>query len=142
MPEFEWTRQNVVDVPDVDEEHQALFRLCADLQNAVKAGAPAAQVHSILDDLIAHTAEHFSHEERQMRTTGYSHYAWHQRQHHTARSKVTAFERRVRRGDLDAAREMLDFLHGWLKEHIGIADRMLAAHLRNHQRQLQVRRAS
>jgi hemerythrin len=135
MPKFEWSEHHAVHVPDVDGEHQMLFQLCADLECAVTDGASAGQIQSILDELIAHTAEHFSHEERQMRVSGYSHYAWHQRQHHTARAKVTQFDRRIRRGDREATRELVAFLQGWLNDHIGIADRMLGAYLRNRQRE-------
>jgi hemerythrin len=47
-------------------------------------------------------------------------------------------ERRIRRGDRDAAIELLDFLSTWLTDHIRLADRMLGAFLRNHQRELLV----
>ncbi|HTQ54068.1 MAG TPA: bacteriohemerythrin [Bryobacteraceae bacterium] len=135
MCKFEWSERHAVHVPEVDDEHQLLFRLCRDLQVAIAAGATTAQVQPILDELIAHAAEHFSHEERQMRAAGYSHYAWHQRQHHAARAKLVWFARRIRRGNASAVRELLDFLQGWLNDHIGIADRMLGAYLRNYQRQ-------
>jgi hemerythrin len=140
MPKFEWIgQQHAVHVLQVDDEHRALFGLCGDLECAVAADAPIAQIESILDELIAHAAEHFSHEERQMRTAGYSHYAWHQRQHHAARARVTRLERRIRRGDREAAIELLQYMQGWLNDHIAIADRMLGAFLRNHQRQIEAR---
>jgi hemerythrin len=74
-----------------------------------------------------------------MRAAGYSLYAWHHRQHHTARFSIRVLERRIRRGDRDAAIELLDFLYGWLNDHIRLADRMLGAYLRNHQRELSAR---
>jgi hemerythrin len=89
-----------------------------------------------VDDLVIHAAHHFSHEEREMRAAGYSLYPWHHRQHHTARFKIRVLERRIRRGDRDAALELLDFLSGWLNDHIRLADRMFGAYLRNHQREL------
>src|ERR1022692_3069940 len=63
------------------------------------AGAASSEVQSIVDDLVIHTAKHFSHEEREMRAAGYSLYAWHHRQHHTARFSIRVLERRIRRGD-------------------------------------------
>jgi hemerythrin len=133
---FEWSDGHAVRVPAVDDEHRRLFRLCADLQRAMMAGAATTEVQSIVEDLVIHVALHFSHEEREMRSAGYSLYAWHKRQHHTARSKVRLLERRIRRGDRDAALELLEFLSGWLNDHIRLADRMLGAYLRNHQREL------
>jgi hemerythrin len=133
---FEWNEAHAVHVPEVDEEHQQLFRLCDDLQRAMMVGAASSEVQSIVDDLVIHTAQHLSHEEREMRAAGYPLYAWHRRQHHTARSRIRVLERRMRRGDRDAALELLDFLSGWLNDHIRLADRMLGAYLRNHQREL------
>ena len=136
---FEWNETHAVHVPEVDDEHRQLFRLCDDLQRAMMAGAASSEVQSIVDDLVIHTAKHFSHEEREMRAAGYSLYAWHHRQHHTARFSIRVLERRIRRGDRDAAIELLDFLYGWLNDHIRLADRMLGAYLRNHQRELSAR---
>ena len=139
MPKYEWTgEQHAVHVPQVDDEHRALFGLCGDLERALE-GAPPGEVESIVDKLMARTAEHFAHEERQMRTAGYAHYAWHQRQHHAARARITRLERRIRSGDREAAAELLQYLEGWLNDHIAIADRMLGAFLRNHQRQREAR---
>jgi hemerythrin len=136
---FEWSESYAVHVPEVDAEHQQIFRLCDDLQRAMMAGAPSSDVQSIVDGVVIHTAKHFSHEEREMRAAGYSLYAWHRRQHYTARSRVRLLERRIRRGDRDAAIELLNFLSGWLNDHVRLADRMLGAYLRNRQRELAVR---
>jgi len=141
MRNFEWNVALTVDVPTMDEEHQQVLRLCDDLQRAMMAGAPTPDVHSVVDGLVIHVAQHFSHEERDMRRTGYAQYQWHRRQHHAASSKLRVMERRIRRGDRDAAIELLDFLSAWLADHVRLADRMLGAHLRNYQRAL-VARAS
>jgi hemerythrin len=133
---FEWNESHAVHVPEVDDEHQQLFRLCDDLQRAMMEGAPSTEIPLIVDDLIIHVAKHFSHEEREMRAAGYSLYAWHHRQHHTARFKIKVLERRIRRGDPDALVELLDFFSAWLNDHIRLADRMFGAYLRNHQREL------
>jgi hemerythrin len=128
------TADHTVHVPAVDEEHQQIFRLCGDLRRAAAAGAPTTALQSIVDDLVIHTSRHLSHEEREMRTAGYPLYAWHHRQHQTVRSRVSPLSRRIRRGDRGAATELLDFLSGWLHNHIRLADRMWGAYLRNHQR--------
>jgi len=136
MSIFEWDSGHAIGVPEVDGEHQALFSLCDALHRAAAAGAPPAQVQSILEELVAHTVEHLAHEEREMRATRYSLYDWHHQQHETARSRVTRLERRIRGGDPDAVPELLDFLAHWLNDHIRLADRMLGAYLRNYQRAL------
>lgn len=136
---FEWNESHAVHVPDVDDEHQQLFRLCNDLQRALLDGSATGEVQSMVAELVIHTAHHFSHEQREMRAAGYSLYEWHRRQHHAALTKVRAMERRIRRGDRDAAIELLNYLPAWLNDHVRLADRMLGAHLRNRQRELTAR---
>jgi len=135
---FEWNDAHAVHVPEFDDEHRLIFRLCDDLQRAMIAGVATTEMQSIVEDLVIHTSHHLSHEEREMRASGYPLYAWHRRQHHTARSRIKILERRIRRGDRDAAIELLNFLSAWLTDHIRLADRMLGAFLRNHQRELSV----
>lgn len=74
-----------------------------------------------------------------MRATGYPFYPWHRQQHQTARARMAGLQARIREGDRGAALELLQFLHGWLDQHIRIADRMLGAHLRNRQREFALR---
>ena len=130
-----------VDVPEMDADHQLLCQVCDRLREAIASDAPLGDVEPLLDELVRRTQDHFSNEEREMRECGYSHYAWHARQHRAAADKVIAFERRILNGDRQAAGELLEFLSGWLDDHIGIADRMLAAHLRNRRRAAAVRPA-
>jgi hemerythrin len=136
---IEWSASHAVHLPALDDEHQQLFRLCADLQQAIVDGADDARVQSIVADLVIHTAHHFSHEEREMRGAAYALYSWHRSQHQTARARLRAMERRVRRGDGDAAIELLNFIPAWLNDHIRLADRMFGAYLRNHQREISAR---
>src|SRR5579862_3772908 len=128
-----------IHIHQFEDEHRELFRLHGDLQCAIAGGASTAQMLPIVSDLVAHTNQHFLHEEREMRAVRYDHYVWHLRQHKAARAKVTRLGQRIRRGDGEAARELLEFLHGWLKDHIGIADRMLGAYLRNYYRSQEAR---
>jgi hemerythrin-like metal-binding protein len=134
MRNFRFSGALAVGVPEIDEEHHLLFELCDRLERAAAVSAAPDEVRPILDELIARAAAHFSHEERQMRCARYAHYAWHRRQHRAASARVIALDRHIRRGDAGALRELLEFLAGWLPDHIGIADRMLGAFLRNRAR--------
>jgi hemerythrin len=134
MRNFEWTEAQAVHVPYVDDEHKALFKLCGDLHRSLRAGRSATVVQSTLHDLVAHAEEHFTHEEREMRISGYAHYAWHRRQHRAARVRLRALEQRVQDNETETALQLVGFLGGWLNDHVRLADRMLGAYLRNQQR--------
>ncbi|HUO31564.1 MAG TPA: bacteriohemerythrin [Bryobacteraceae bacterium] len=138
MRKVQWNTSHAVHVPDVDDEHQALFRLCNELQSALSSGARSRQINSTLHELSDHMAKHFAHEEREMRASRYSLYPWHRRQHRAAHSRFTLLEECIRNGDRAGALDSLAAVCRWLDDHIRLADRMLGAHLRNYQRELAV----
>jgi hemerythrin-like metal-binding protein len=131
---FKWSKMHAVSVPEIDAEHQNIFRLADQLQQAVEAGAPAHRALALLRQLTASAADHLAHEERLMHSTGYPALAWHKGQHDTARKKIGEFVPRIEGGDHLAAPLLLKFLSGWLRDHIRLADCMMAAHLRNYER--------
>ena len=105
-----------------------------ELRRALAAGVRMPRVESLFRELAARTAQHFAHEEREMKATGYAHGAWHRRQHAAANKELARTGRRIQRGDREAATLLLDFVARSLTGHIAVADRMLNAHLRNYQR--------
>jgi len=130
MKSFRWNDSYSVYLPEMDAEHQALFRMIANLQKEILNGAPGGRILTILHETIAHITGHFAHEERRMAATRCPYYRWHKKQHETATRATLEFERRIRRGDDQAPLELLDFFSNWLRGHITLADRMMAAHLR------------
>ena len=136
---FKWSKIHAVFIPEIDAEHQNIFRLADELHRAVVGGAPADQAQSILRELIAREEDHFAHEERLMRATHYPSSAWHKGQHDTVRKRVTEFAPRIEGGESQAALLLLEFLSDWLRNHIRLADCMMAAHVRNYERAQAVR---
>jgi hemerythrin len=55
---------------------------------------------------------------------------WHKRQHETARNAARPLVARIEAGDRRAVKELLELLSGWMKDHLAVADRMMAAALR------------
>ena len=70
-----------------------------------------------------------------MRRWRYPALDWHQSQHAAGRKKVNRLAEAVRSGDTECMGRALDEFSGWLKDHVHLADRMLAAYLRNGQRE-------
>jgi len=131
---FKWNKMHAVFIPEIDTEHKDIFRLAEELRQAVAGGGPADQAQAILRELMARGEDHFAHEERLMRSTQYPASAWHKRQHDTARKRLKEFAPRIEAGDGQAALVLLEFLSGWLRDHIRLGDCMMAAHVRNYER--------
>jgi hemerythrin len=125
---------HAVFIPEIDAEHKNIYRLAEELSQAVAGGVPADQARAILRELIASGEDHFAHEERLMRATNYPASAWHKGQHDTVRKRMKEFAPRIEGGDGEAAPLLLEFLSGWLRDHVRLADCMMAAHVRNYER--------
>lgn len=134
MRPFKWNKGHDVFLPEVDAEHREIFRRAAELQDAMARGAERPAVEAVIDSLAAEIEEHFAHEERLMKGAACPSLDWHRRQHNTARDQVRHLVAAYRSGDAAAPEIFLEFLAGWLKDHTGVTDRLMSAHLRSHAR--------
>jgi len=132
---LQWTEEHSVFIPEIDDEHRVLFQLCQDLRHAVLAGEAEDRLEFLAGRLANRAAAHFQHEEREMRASRYASWSWHEHQHQTARGLVVALCDSIRGHGTDSVFEALEALTGWMLEHVTVADRMLGAHLRNHERE-------
>lgn len=115
----------VLGVPEVDAQHEEIFRRVASLKadcllaNAL-ADAPALQ-------LLAFLAEHFSTEERIARQAGLD-FSEHAREHARNLALITRAVNEARRGYQDVF-SLLRYLEYWFERHIVEEDKPFAAGL-------------
>jgi len=133
---LQWTEEHSVYLPELDEEHQAMFRLLEELRHAFVEGAPAVDLESKLQRLASEVNVHFRHEERLMREASYPQVEWHKRQHATARAQLALLADSIRAGERASIFESLEAMAKWARDHTTVADRMAGAYLRNHLRAL------
>src|SRR5690242_171670 len=111
-----------------------MFDRAAELRQALLDGVKPARLELLRRALTAEINGHLSHEERLMRQADYPAYAWHERQHRTARARLDAIDREIRRGKPQSLFEAVEALAAWMRDHTSVADRMAAAYLRNYWR--------
>jgi len=134
MKRYKQGGRHSVYISELDAEHRTLFRIGEELHRAVVAKAGPGPVGEVVRALLAHVEDHFTHEERLMRRSGYPAIDWHKRQHDGVRRHLKRYAKRVESGDIEAATLLLDYLSSWLNGHTGLTDRMMAAYLRNYDR--------
>ena len=134
MSLFRWSNALSVYLPEIDAEHRALYRLGDELHKALLAGADTAHFKPVLANLLESIEQHFRHEERLMRAIHYTSFDWHKQQHDAVRKQCKAVAKRFEAGETVAAAELLAYLSEWLRGHLGVADRMMGARLRNYLR--------
>jgi hemerythrin len=128
---FKWSRVHSVYLPEIDAEHRALFRLGAELEKGLAAGADLAAIQTLLANLLASAEAHFKHEERIMKACHYNALGWHKKQHDAVRWRIRRLVKQIDAGKPGAAAELLEFLDSWLKTHTSVSDRMLGSYVRN-----------
>jgi hemerythrin-like metal-binding protein len=125
---LEWSNEDYVFAPNLDSDHRKLFEQIEKVRRA--AHEPGLDLWRLSRMLSIH----FASEERLMQECRYPAIRWHKRQHQAGRNKMGRLveSAHVNGGErLDGA---LEEFACWFKDHIHLADRMFAAHLRNDQR--------
>jgi hemerythrin-like metal-binding protein len=130
---LQWTDEHSVFVPEIDEEHRALFEISQELRRAVLNREPQARLEVLSGRVATRMASHFQHEERLMRLSRYSALNWHERQHQSACKLLAVLTDSIRGYRGESVVNALEALTGWMLDHVTI-DRMLGSYLRNFER--------
>ena len=113
MPILAWDDAFSVGVPAFDAHHRDLLVIINALYDQAQAGATAASLASLCDELIDHTVRHFDNEEA--RFEGYPRASEHRRMHDKLKERVVAFRQELTSGNaVDGTKLITD----WLAHHI------------------------
>ena len=113
---IQWSPSLAVGVPEIDAQHQELFRRAERLVTALRAGE-RGEVEPLVRYLTEYVVEHFSAEERYMSEIGYPGLEAH-REDFT--EMIADYERK---GPTPlVALTMHNWLSDWLRRHVGGLD--------------------
>jgi len=120
---FEWSSRLRVGVPEIDEQHEELFRRAERLIHALRAG-DRSEVEPLLRYLSDYVISHFECEERWMAQVDYPGLADHRGAHQRFRDDFQEHCREYRRKGPTPlmALTIHNWLSEWLRQHIGSAD--------------------
>lgn len=123
MPLFDWGDEYKVNVRELDAQHFKLVELVNNLDKAIIEGTEAGSVGTTLNGLLDYTAYHLIFEEKILKMYGYPEFEAHRREHDELSWKVLDLRSRYNSGDHVEPIEVLEFLTGWLKNHIMNSDK-------------------
>jgi len=132
MALINWESSFSVNVVEIDRQHQVLVGLINDLNDAMKEGKGKDVLMKILDELINYTATHFKYEEKYFDQFGYPNKDSHKLTHKDLVNEVVSFKNDFQSGKLGLTVEVLNFLVGWLKNHILVEDKMYTTCFNNN----------
>jgi hemerythrin len=119
---FEWKDEYSVNIGSIDAQHRVLFQIAGELHAAMSVGQGKAASAKILNRLVQYTATHFAHEERLMRQNHYPDFDKHKALHDALTNQVLKFEADFKGGQVALTVQLLQFLQGWLTNHIRNTD--------------------
>jgi methyl-accepting chemotaxis protein len=125
----EWSDDLATGDASVDRHHRSVFAEINALLGKMISGDGGPAAVRMTDMLAGTLVAHFGEEAELMTKHGYPDAARHLDGHRRFVERFKEIEPNVRRGDVNAARELLDFSARWLREHILREDKALAAFL-------------
>jgi hemerythrin len=125
----EFTEEYLTGITLIDEEHRTLFVISERVYILLKEGvdsSDAERIIEILHELKEYTKNHFADEEEYMESIGYSGLEAQKRAHRSFISELEDInDDEVRKNTKDYTRSLLEFLLGWLINHILKVDKLI-----------------
>ena len=126
MAWMDWNARFVLGVRDMDAQHRVLIDAMNKVYDRNAAGAPAAEVLRLVDDLAARTSKHFADEEAYMASIGFDGLQQHQIIHRRLLERLVRHRAEIAAsGHADDG--LFNFLKHWLSSHICGIDTKYAA---------------
>jgi hemerythrin len=132
MALMEWNEDLATRHAKIDEQHQALFACINHLHEATEQGRGREDVRNTLMFLTNYTLQHFKMEEDLMDEVNYPEAMRHKGLHHGLVVRLSELMKTyIMLGPGALTMTTMDFLAGWLVEHIQGEDFRLAEFLRS-----------
>lgn len=127
MTYLTWSEDLAVGNHFIDGDHRKLIDMVNRLHVVMQEGRGKEVLGKVLHNLIVYTQEHFTREEDLMRRLQYDNIDAHKREHEKLLQQVLDMHQKFETGTITLSVQLLHFLRDWLIEHIGEADKKLAA---------------
>jgi hemerythrin-like metal-binding protein len=118
MPVFEWSDQLRTGIDTIDAQHLKLVELVNALADAMRAGKGKDVIGKVLGELKDYTEYHFGFEEEAFAKHGFPGAAAHAKSHADLVGQLEDLAGKYSRGVIGISIDILDFLVGWVKNHI------------------------
>jgi hemerythrin len=119
-----WLKDFEINVQEIDQQHQELFRMFNGLMDAVWDGKGKDENKQLLDFAAGYTVSHFATEEKYMQKYGYPDYIQHKKLHDDFTSDVVKFlqEYQNEGASTETVVSVISNLGNWTREHIRATD--------------------
>lgn len=123
MAHISWIKEYSVGVELIDDQHKYFLSLLDELFDAIVSLDTELRLGSIITRLTEHAMAHFATEEKYFDEFDYEGADDHKRRHRDLMDRVMEFQRLFNEGRVDIASELVEFLEGWMIDHIMEVDK-------------------
>ena len=129
MPQ--WTPDLAVGVPEIDKQHQDIFKAIDDLMEACNQGKGRQAVGEVIKFLEQYVVDHFGAEEKYMSSLEYPKYKEHKKLHDQFIQDFTGLKDKFQQQGpgINLVVQTNKVVVAWLQEHIRRKDKELGAFL-------------
>jgi len=127
---LKWSEEYFLNQPQIDREHQGLFKLLNDFYQGLANGSSKEKLGGLIEGLLNYTKVHFSNEEEYMRSIQFPGLEKHQKKHREFIEKASEFHEKHNSGKLLLSIEVTNFIKDWITNHIKTEDKQYARHAR------------
>ena len=126
---LEWDDSFSTGIRTFDEQHKVLFRMVNDLHDAMQQKRTREAIGQILKGLADYTVNHFADEEKAFAQARYPDEQQHKRLHKDLVDQVVTLIGKFQSGETVLSQDVIEFLQGWLVNHIKGQDKLYGPHL-------------
>ena len=136
----QWSDKYSVGNLEIDQQHQQLFSLFAQLVEGIEKGGASFHLEQVFTQLYGYIKNHFRYEERIMKKADYPELDNHKKKHEKIKTKLKKFreefnQAKGKKKD-EVATDVAKFLQDWLQGHIKGEDQQYAPFISKPQESL------
>lgn len=125
MAKLLWDKKFETGNAVVDGQHQQLFKLLSDLDQAIEDQKGASLIDQTLGRFALYVIDHFRDEEKLMKNCGYPYFDEHKAIHDKLTLKASELLDKYREGDKQLAQFLSNFMRDWIMNHIMCEDQKI-----------------
>lgn len=134
MDKIEWKPEFSVGVAEIDEQHQKLYAIIDELQNAHRKSLDYKAILAILSQLVDYSDYHFRTEDNYMIEKSYPLFSSHRKEHLAYIKRTGEFITALEKDEATLSEDILKFLCEWWQNHIINSDLKYARYVRSQKK--------